>query len=306
MPSTVPLGFIGNPLDRAHNRRGDAGWIEAQMRRGDALAVVLAGDRPVYRSGGNPHGSALMPAAEAEALAPRGAALLLGFDGEGRPVLAREAEPVDKDATIGAGLDHRDLRAFALEGLVPPDEVAIAGLARSLFAWHRSHRYCAACGRPSVPALGGYRRDCPDCGRQHFPRTDPVTIMLVTHGGRALVARSPRFVPGMYSAIAGFVEPGESIEEAVARETMEETGLAVGRVSYHMSQPWPFPSSLMIACFAEATHDRIAIDRQELEDARWASRGELAAALRGEADFTVPPPLAIAHHLVLGFLAREG
>lgn len=295
------LGFIGNPLNRAHERRADAAWLAGQAARPDARVVVIAGDRALFATRPNPGACALFELDEAKRLAPDCEALLLGFDAEGRPVLAREAPPLDRDAVLNAGLGHRDLRSFALQGVVPAPEVAMAALARSLFAWHRSHRFCSACGAPSAMALGGYRRECGACGAQHFPRTDPVTIMLVTHGDQALLARSPRFAPNAYSAIAGFLEPGETIEEAVARETREETGLTLSGVTYFMSQPWPFPSSLMIACFAEATSTDLTLDPAELEDGFWASRDELRAALRGEAKFTVPAPIAIAHHLVTEF-----
>jgi NAD+ diphosphatase len=297
------LGYVGNPLDRAHERRADAAWLAGQLARRDGRCIVLAGERPLFLAHDNPGATALLPLAEAERLTPDGETLFLGFDAERRPVFAREGAPIDKDAVLEGRLDHRDLRAFALQGVVPAPEVAMAALARSLFAWHRSHSFCSACGQPSAMTFGGYRRDCGSCGAQHFPRTDPVTIMLITDGDRALLARSPRFLPGMYSAIAGFVEPGETIEEAVARETREETGLEIGRVTYHMSQPWPFPSSLMIACYAEATTTEIRIGDDELEDAMWVTRDELKAALRGEGTFGVPMPIAIAHHLVLGFVA---
>lgn len=302
-PSSSTLGYVGSTLDRAHVRRTDDDWLAAQMARRDGYCLVLSGERPIFQTSDNPGVTALLPLELAENLAPEGEALLLGFEPDGLPVFVREAAPVEKDEALGTGLDHRDLRSFALEGIVPGPEVAMAALARSLTAWHRSHRFCSACGAPSAVALGGYRRDCTACSRQHFPRTDPVTIMLITDGDRALLARSPHFLPGMYSAIAGFVEPGETIEEAVARETLEETGLEVGRVTYHMSQPWPFPSSLMIACYAEAESTKIHIDPDELEDAMWVTRDELKTALRGEGRFGVPMPIAIAHHLVLGFVA---
>lgn len=314
---SLQLGFVNNPLDRVHNQREDDGFIEALGARPDAVAVVLAGDRPlcsIHASGG---AVALFPLKAAARLAPGAEPFLLGIHEDGRPVFALQAPPVERpEATdggqkyglqleaqkLGDGVEIHDLRALALQGGLPAPQVAILALARSLLAWHQSHRFCSACGQKSTATLGGYRRECPACQTQHFPRTDPVTIMLITDGDRALLARGRHFPDGMYSAIAGFVEPGETIEEAVARETFEETGLTIGAVNYHMSQPWPFPSSLMIACFAEASTTELNIDHNELEDARWIGRSELAAILRGEADILAPAPFAIAHHLVKTFV----
>ncbi|MFM5949177.1 MAG: NAD(+) diphosphatase, partial [Novosphingobium sp.] len=170
------------------------------------------------------------------------------------------------------------------------------------------HRYCARCGNPTVLAKGGWQRNCINdvCKGEHYPRVDPVTIMLVEHDGRLLLGRQPRFPPRRFSALAGFVEPGESIEEAVAREVLEEAGVAVGQVSYVGSQPWPFPSSLMIGCYARALDDVLTIDHTELEEADWFSRAEVEAAMRGDEDgrFIAPPPQAIAHHLLKCWLAQ--
>jgi NAD+ diphosphatase len=170
--------------------------------------------------------------------------------------------------------------------------------------WHARHRFCANCGAPTAVVQGGWRRDCAACAAEHFPRTDPVVIMLATADDQCLLGRSRRFVPHMWSCLAGFVEPGETIEQAVRRETQEEAGITCGRVSYFASQPWPFPMSLMIGCHAEALDRDIAIDPNELEDARWFSRDEIAAMLmrRHPDGLTTPPPIAIAHHIIRAWI----
>jgi NAD+ diphosphatase len=183
-------------------------------------------------------------------------------------------------------------------------DAAIWGAARSLLEWHARHPYCALCGQPSTPFRAGWGRRCVACGGEHFPRVDPVVIMIAEHEERILLARQPQYPPGRYSALAGFVEPGESIEEAVARELQEEAGIDASDVRYVASQPWPFPGQLMIACTARAASAEIVLDRTELEDAFWASRDEVAAALAGApgARFLAPPPYAIAHTLLRHWL----
>jgi NAD+ diphosphatase len=180
------------------------------------------------------------------------------------------------------------------------DELGILAMAKSLLDWHRRHRFCANCGAPTAMAQAGFRRDCAACGAQHFPRTDPVVIMMIVRGEHCLLGRQARFVPGSYSCLAGFLEPGETIEDAVRRETFEESGIRVGAVSYGLSQPWPFPSSIMIGCVGEALTETIVMDREELEDARWFSRQEVRLMLsRHHPDgLMIPPPVAIAHHLI--------
>ncbi len=200
-----------------------------------------------------------------------------------------------------------DLRSIAVQGLVGPDHLAPLAEAKALLHWHARHRFCANCGTLSRPIDGGWRRDCPACRAQHFPRTDPVAIMLAVAGERCLLGRQSRFAPGMWSCLAGFVEPGELIEDAVRRETREEAGIACGRVSYFASQPWPFPSSLMIGCHTEALSNDIVVDHDELEDARWFDREEVVAMLlrRHRDGLTTPPPVAIAHHIIRAWLETE-
>jgi NAD+ diphosphatase len=185
---------------------------------------------------------------------------------------------------------------------VPVGEAGILAQGRSLLDWHARHGFCAVCGSPTEPRDGGYARRCGNaaCNAQHFPRTDPVVIMLVLQGDRCLLGRQPMFPPGMFSALAGFVEPGETLEEAVRREVAEEAGIASRAVRYHASQPWPFPSSLMIGCMTEATSEAIEVDRDELEDAAWFAKSEVAEMLRRSLTPEtprMPPPLSLAHQL---------
>ncbi|WAJ30157.1 NAD(+) diphosphatase [Antarcticirhabdus aurantiaca] len=246
--------------------------------------------------------------------------LLLGEGADGAPLLAtslpREVERLDAgdwnggpEARSGASGDGRgvgalDLRTLAMRGLAPAGDEAALGIAQHLFNWHARNRFCGTCGGRTVPQLGGARRLCTACNEIHFPRTDPVTIMLVHDGaGNCVLGRQPRFAPGMWSCLAGFVEPAETIEAAVRRETMEEAGLVVSRVDYRASQPWPFPGSLMIGCIALAEPGTIVFDAAELEACRWFERGEVAAMLAGTHPdgLTAPLPFAIAHHLIRAF-----
>jgi NAD+ diphosphatase len=188
--------------------------------------------------------------------------------------------------------EFRDMRAAAF--VLPDTDTAIAGQAKALIDWHHRHRFCANCGAETTPSDGGYRRLCPACGAEHYPRTDPVVIMLPLLGEECLIGRNARFPEGLYSAFAGFIEPGETMEEAVARELKEEVSLPVTAVRYHASQPWPFPSSLMLGCYADAATRDFRIDAREIEDARWMSKTEIRARLAGEIEDAVKVPTAIA------------
>ena len=197
-----------------------------------------------------------------------------------------------------------DLRLIAVQGLVGPEHLPPLAEAKAVIGWHARHRFCPNCGAPTRVVQGGWRRDCPVCKAEHFPRTDPVVIMLPIAGDRCVLGRSPRFPQTMWSCLAGFAEPGESIEEAVRREVAEEVGLTCAQVSYFASQPWPFPSSLMIGCLAQAVTDQIVIDRSEIEEARWFDRAELKLMLsRSHREhLSTPPPIAIAHHIISAFV----
>jgi NAD+ diphosphatase len=221
--------------------------------------------------------------------------ILLGFD-DGVPHFAASL-PTDRPSPA------RSMAVLGLVDRVRPEVLGTYAAARALVDWHARHRFCAVSGHPTEMFRAGWGRRCPSCGAQHFPRTDPVVIMLVEFEGRALIGRQPSWPAGRYSALAGFVEPGESIEEAVRRETLEEAGVRVGAVRYVASQPWPFPSSLMIGCLAEAESDDITVDANELEDAIWVTRDEVRAALADEPGRFLPPPsFAIARYLLEAWL----
>jgi NAD+ diphosphatase len=291
------LGYVTNPLTR-HSAERDPQALARHAQDPDRLTVLVAGDIPILRAG--EPATALLTPAEIGRAQDHFEEVFLGYLGE-RPVIARLVSRESGDLfRDDPSFVVMDLRGAAMSGTAPADELGILAAAKSLLDWHARHRFCANCGAPTAPTQAGFRRDCGGCGAQHFPRTDPVVIMLVARGERCLLGRQARFAAGMYSCLAGFMEPGETIESAVRRETFEETGIRVGAVRYMASQPWPFPSSIMIGCHGEATSETLAVDREELEDARWFSREEVRLMLRREHPdglFT-PPPVAIAHHLV--------
>jgi NAD+ diphosphatase len=297
------LGYASSAIDRAADRRIDDAVLAKFLQDGRAAGYVLGGEMVVMRprdGGAEP----LFAPAEAAALGTARETVFLGLlDGAPRfgfGVDPKSIEPLKarNDLTI------TDLRTIAVQGLVDAAHLPPLAEAKALIGWHARHRFCSNCGAPTKIVQGGWRRDCPACDIEHFPRTDPVVIMLAISGDRCVLGRSPRFAKTMWSALAGFVEPGETIEEAVRREVLEEAGIRCGHVKYALSQPWPFPSSLMIGCHAQALNDSIVIDPTEIEDARWFHRDELAAMLarRHPDGLTTPPPVAIAHHLIRGFV----
>jgi NAD+ diphosphatase len=301
-----PLGYTANPLQRAAEQRRDEAALAALCAGGQAGVYAIGGELVVLKRNGSDL-DPLFSFDEVRALGATAELVFLGLlAGSGRFGIGLEPATIEPLKTA-TDLVIADLRSIAVQGLVGPDHLAPLAEAKALLHWHARHRFCSNCGTLSRPVDGGWRRDCPACRAQHFPRTDPVAIMLAIAGERCLLGRQSRFAPGMWSCLAGFVEPGESIEDAVRRETREEAGIACGRVSYFASQPWPFPSSLMIGCHTEAlTHD-IVVDRDELEDARWFDRDESAAMLlRQHRDgLTTPPPVAIAHHIIRAWVENE-
>lgn len=212
-------------------------------------------------------------------------------------------KPVE-ELGLGGDAKFEDLRAAAMS--LPAADASIAAHARALVDWNSRYAHCPGCAGHTRVVFGGIQRNCVDCAAEHYPRTDPVAIALVARGERCLLGRGPGWPEKMYSALAGFIEPGESIEEAARREVQEESGIRVGAVRYVSSQPWPFPSSLMIGCIAEAESEEITVDRTELQDAAWFERDVVRAALAGDhAELIVPPPFAIAHHLMRAWVAGD-
>src|SRR5215217_5753190 len=276
----MSLTFTGGSLDRAAEHRRDRDWLAAATSD-PAARAVLAGDDGIHLT--DDDRLALLPLADLHAREP----LLLGLDADG-PVFAVDAEPDGEAHPViagrGEGPRHpaTGTRPVGLRGaaaVLSPEDAGLAAHAAALLNWHRRHRHCSVCGAPTTVADGGIVRNCPSCGAQHHPRTDPVVIMLVTDGDRVLLGRQPTWPPGRYSALAGFVEPGESLEDAVAREVLEETGVEVARARYDSSQPWPFPSSLMLGFTAPWRSGEPRRVDAELEDVRWFDRGEVQAAL---------------------------
>ncbi len=301
----ITIVFGGNPLDRAEERRRDATWLRERL--GDEATRLL----PVWRL------APLVHTGQAPRLAWARPSLLEGRDGSPEPVFLGVADGIAHfaadlsdvpDPLREFGFEDAahfpDLRAVA--GQLPAGDAAIAAQARHLVDWHARHGFCPGCGERTRPLHGGWSRRCASCSTEHFPRTDPVVIMLVTDGARCLLGRQPSWPRPFFSALAGFVEGGETLEEAVRREVHEEAGIRVAEVRYVASQPWPFPASLMLGCVARAISSEIRVDRTELEEADWFTPDEVRAALAAPTPrLAVPPPMAIAHQLIRHWLSVE-
>jgi NAD+ diphosphatase len=297
-----PNAFARSPLDRAAHHRRDSAWLSAAMAAPNAKLVPFYEHRPfVVDDGGETsvgwlNGDVLPRVTSADA-----PLLFLGVGNENAPHFAVHIPSADPLSDLG--------RFDDLRGLAPRlsrDDLAILGCAKSIFEWHTRNCFCANCGQPSAIVEAGWKRECPACKAEHFPRFDPVVIMVPTRGDYCALGRQKPWPKGMHSALAGFIEPGETIEEAVARETLEEAGLRVSHVRIHSSQPWPFAHSLMIGCLATVEDGDIVVDTSELESARWFSRNELTQMLAGKhPDCWCPPPFAIAHQLIKSWVTGD-
>jgi NAD+ diphosphatase len=295
MPFETPIPFCGNPLDRASAQRQDDAWLAAQRAHDRAVLFVFYKGQPLHerRQGG----SSLLPLTMAALSAlPDGEPVLLSLDGRA-PVfaLAASAAPPPPLDDLGAYAPLRQLAPY-----LSPQELAIAGQAVWLLDWHRRHRFCAKEGGETLAVQGGARRVNPNTGAEHYPRVDPVAIVLPVHGDEACIGRGPHFPEGLMSAFAGYLEPGESLEECAVRELFEEAGLRVTGLRYLFSQPWPFPSSLMAGFIAEVEDKTLGIDGEEIVEARWVKKEEVRALLAGGGPegLFVPPPMAIAHQIM--------
>ncbi len=299
MRGAEDVTFGGSGLDRAAALRSRPEEIAYLYAAPEARVLPIWRGKPLFAE----DGCGWLPVGhpvQGEAMEPP---IFLGLD-DGAPRFAIDVSPWEPDEqpeTLGAFFDpseqrHPDLppecRFAELRGMMTrlsPREAELAATAKALTGWHATHGFCARCGQRSVPAKAGWQRDCPACGAHHFPRTDPVVIMLVTHGDAVLLGRAPFWPEGMYSLLAGFLEPGETVEAAVRREVFEETGIRVGAVDYLASQPWPFPASLMIGCRAQATTREITIDPEEIEDALWLTRQDVLDIFAGTHPRVKPP-----------------
>jgi NAD+ diphosphatase len=298
IPASRPNVYTGSPIDRVSEKRDDAAFIEAASAAADARVVPVWRARSLVRGleEGAPEAVYLTGDSAASLRAGTTDWAFLGLH-DGVPVFAVDLGDVeDPLPLLPAGLGTlTDIRATA--GLLPRHDAAVLAHARGLLHWRSRHRFCGVCGGACVPRSAGNAMACTRCNTQHFPRTDPAVIMLVTDGARALLGHSQRFPNStMYSTLAGFLEPGESLEEAVAREVFEEAGIRTGRVFYHSSQPWPFPASIMLGFHAEALTTDITIDPGELRDARWFSRDEIRN--HDQHGFSLPRADSIARRLI--------
>jgi NAD+ diphosphatase len=303
------LGYTQSPIERAAELRLSSNKVAELAARPDAGAYVIGIEMIVAKAASSTDAPAdpLFTMAQARELAAPETTVFLGtLNGAGRfgvGISAKAAEELQSRSDLLV----TDLRSIAVRGLVAQDHLPPIAQAKALLHWHARHRYCANCGAPTRVTQCGWRRDCPRCEAQHFPRTDPVVIMLAVMGDKCLLGRSARFPPGMWSCLAGFVEPGESIEDATRRETKEEAGIDCGRVKFFDSQPWPFPTSLMIGCHAQALNEDIIVERDELEDARWFGKDEVVAMLKREHpnELFAPPGVAIAHHIIRAWVEDD-
>jgi NAD+ diphosphatase len=306
---SFPLGqpaFVTHVLDRAAHLRTDDAKLLALEGRPDSRAYVVHRDSLVVKQDASGP-RALLTIDEALKFGANPGTIFLGLRDDAAIFGMGIGAPAVEKLLTRNDVAVSELRGMAMQGVVPPDQLSAIAMAKSMVSWHQRHGYCANCGTRSAMTQGGWKRDCPNCKAEHFPRTDPVVIMLVTHGDKCLLGRQKHFLPGMYSCLAGFVEAAEAIEDAVRREVFEESGIRCTDVGYYMTQPWPYPSSLMIGCTARATNEDIIIDRSELEDVRWFDRAEAALMIKREHPdgLAGPHPFAIAHHLLGRWLQPE-
>ena len=304
-----PLGkpaFVTHTLDRAAHFRTNDDKLFALEGQSNARAYVVFRDSLVMKQEeSGPR--ALLSIKEALDYGANPGTIFLGLR-DGAPIFGMGIAPAATEKLVGrTDVAVAELRGMAMQGVLPLEQLSAIAMAKSLVGWHQRHQFCANCGARTSMKEGGWKRECASCKAEHFPRTDPVVIMFVSLGDKALLGRQKQFMPGMYSCLAGFVEAAETIEDAVRREIFEESGIRVTDVNYYMTQPWPYPSSLMIGCTARATTEDIIVDHSELEDARWFDRAEATLMIKRQHPdgLAGPHPFAIAHHL-MGRWLHEG
>ena len=304
--------FAGNPLDRGEVERRDENWIAERARDPESLFLPMRGPHVLVNAAATGNGEPALgwvTWSDLESRVTSATPLLLGMR-DGATYFAIDLTKEESAAAAVESMgDYRfeEARAAA-ENLLSGAEAGIMAQGRAKVNWHSRHGFCSVCGQPTEVRRGGQKRECPACKTEHFPRTDPVIIMLVHDGERCLLGQSRGRLQAMnrYSALAGFMDQGEAIEEAVAREVMEEAGIRVKNVRYHSSQPWPFPSSLMIGCHAEADSTSINMDNEEMTDVQWFDRSEVLRALEEDSEkLRLPGPIAIAHHLIKAWANGE-
>ena len=312
-----PNIFSNNPVNRVSDLRSDPSWVDKTLNSEKTMISLFWRGKAFVTKHKSLTSGQSNPDQFSPAWFPHNFFKDQGDDSESLIFIgmiddiAFFSKDVSKLSSPEEILNLKDLGEFEDLMVLAPQaidqgELAMLGQAKAIFEWHKSHKYCSNCGAESNMVEAGYKRICHNCNTEHFPRTDPVVIMLATFNDTAFLGRQKRFPPGMYSALAGFIEPGESIEEAVARELNEEAGIEIIEANYHSSQPWAFPYSLMIGYIAESKTENFKLDEVELDEGRWFSKEELKMALSGEnKNFFVPPPMAIAHHLIKAFVESK-
>ncbi|MGJ8605737.1 MAG: NAD(+) diphosphatase [Marivita sp.] len=318
MRNAEQVTFGGSGLDRAAEIRGNVPEVAALLQHAESRTILLWRGKPLLTGAPDARVLVRLPLDHPILKEARSAPILLGRE-DGAARFAHDISgwtPTADVSDVGAFIDQSEQRhptlpqdhgfaeLRAVMTVLSPRDAELAATAKAIIGWHDTHGFCARCGVASDVTQAGWQRVCPACGAGHFPRTDPVVIMLITRGNKVLLGRSPGWPEGMYSCLAGFVEPGETIEAAVRREVWEEAGVRVGNVRYLSSQPWPFPASLMFGCHGDALSDEITIDPHEIEDALWVSREEVMDALAGLRPGLLPARKgAIAHFLLRNWLA---